>query len=90
MGSRTIFRRRNRRAAMVLALALPVLLTTWQSGAGAAPGAATKSAASGLTPPTQSMKPQQSIGKGEGQLNLIAWEGYAQPEWVKPFEKQTG
>jgi putative spermidine/putrescine transport system substrate-binding protein len=30
------------------------------------------------------------IGKGEGQLNLIAWEGYAQPEWVKPFEQQTG
>jgi putative spermidine/putrescine transport system substrate-binding protein len=30
------------------------------------------------------------IGKGEGQLNLVAWEGYAQPEWVKPFEKDTG
>jgi putative spermidine/putrescine transport system substrate-binding protein len=31
-----------------------------------------------------------TIGKGEGSLNLIAWEGYTQPEWVKPFEKQTG
>jgi putative spermidine/putrescine transport system substrate-binding protein len=31
-----------------------------------------------------------SIGKGEGQLNLIAWEGYTQPQWVKPFTKQTG
>jgi putative spermidine/putrescine transport system substrate-binding protein len=31
-----------------------------------------------------------TIGKGEGQLNLVAWEGYAQPEWVKPFEAQTG
>jgi len=31
-----------------------------------------------------------SIGKGEGHLNLVAWEGYAQPEWVKPFEQQTG
>ncbi|HEY1359312.1 MAG TPA: ABC transporter substrate-binding protein [Thermoleophilaceae bacterium] len=30
------------------------------------------------------------IGKGEGQLNLVAWEGYTQSEWVKPFEKQTG
>src|SRR6201993_5372659 len=30
------------------------------------------------------------IGPGEGQLNLVAWEGYAQPQWVKPFEKQTG
>jgi putative spermidine/putrescine transport system substrate-binding protein len=31
-----------------------------------------------------------SIGKGEGKLNMIAWEGYAQPQWVKPFEAQTG
>jgi putative spermidine/putrescine transport system substrate-binding protein len=32
----------------------------------------------------------QKIGKGEGELNLIAWEGYTQPQWVKPFEQQTG
>jgi putative spermidine/putrescine transport system substrate-binding protein len=31
-----------------------------------------------------------SVGAGEGALNLIAWEGYAEPAWVKPFEKQTG
>jgi putative spermidine/putrescine transport system substrate-binding protein len=31
-----------------------------------------------------------TIGAGEGQLTLVAWEGYAQPEWVKPFEQQTG
>jgi putative spermidine/putrescine transport system substrate-binding protein len=30
------------------------------------------------------------IGKGEGKLNLVAWEGYTQPQWVKPFEKATG
>jgi putative spermidine/putrescine transport system substrate-binding protein len=30
------------------------------------------------------------IGKGEGQLNLIAWEGYTQGQWVRPFEKRTG
>jgi putative spermidine/putrescine transport system substrate-binding protein len=30
------------------------------------------------------------IGPGEGQLNVIAWEGYTQPQWVKPFEQQTG
>ena len=30
------------------------------------------------------------IGSGEGQLNLIAWEGYTQPQWVKPFEARTG
>jgi putative spermidine/putrescine transport system substrate-binding protein len=32
----------------------------------------------------------KTIGPGEGTLNAVAWEGYTQPEWVKPFEKQTG
>ena len=40
--------------------------------------------------PTANLPVLQKIGKGEGQLNLIAWEGYLQPEWVKPFEQQTG
>ena len=31
-----------------------------------------------------------SVGKGEGKLNLIAWEGYTQGQWVKPFQKKTG
>ena len=31
-----------------------------------------------------------TVGKGEGALNLIAWEGYTQPQWVKPFTKATG
>jgi len=39
---------------------------------------------------TQSIKVPSSIGKGEGKLNIIAWEGYTQPQWVKPFEKTTG
>src|SRR2546423_12274299 len=37
------------------------------------------------------------IGKGEGQLNLVIWEGYAENgqhkksvDWVTPFEQQTG
>src|SRR3978361_2121595 len=25
-----------------------------------------------------------------GTLNMIAWEGYTQPQWVKPFTKSTG
>ncbi|MGO8958396.1 MAG: ABC transporter substrate-binding protein [Streptosporangiaceae bacterium] len=40
--------------------------------------------------PTANLPVLQKIGKGEGQLNLIAWAGYLQPEWVKPFETQTG
>ncbi len=34
--------------------------------------------------------PAQAIGKGEGALNVIAWEGYAADDWVKPFEAETG
>lgn len=30
------------------------------------------------------------IGKGEGALNLVTWEGYAQDDWVKPFQGSTG
>jgi putative spermidine/putrescine transport system substrate-binding protein len=30
------------------------------------------------------------VGQGEGQVDLIAWAGYVEPEWAKPFEQQTG
>ena len=30
------------------------------------------------------------VGKTEGQLNLIAWEGYTYKQWVNPFQKKTG
>jgi putative spermidine/putrescine transport system substrate-binding protein len=40
---------------------------------------------------------QKTLGKGEGQLNIIAWAGYAEDgsddpkvDWVTPFEKKTG
>ncbi|MCU1495990.1 MAG: transporter, periplasmic spermidine putrescine-binding protein PotD [Acidimicrobiaceae bacterium] len=49
-----------------------------------------RSGTAGLTPPEQGSPVPASIGKGEGQLDLIAWEGYAQPQWVKPFTKATG
>jgi putative spermidine/putrescine transport system substrate-binding protein len=41
-------------------------------------------------PPTANMKPQSSIGPGEGQLNLIAWGGYVDASWAGPFTAQTG
>jgi putative spermidine/putrescine transport system substrate-binding protein len=31
-----------------------------------------------------------AIGDGEGQLNIVAWEGYAEDDWIKPFEEQSG
>ena len=43
------------------------------------------------------LEPATSVGAGEGQLNLIAWPGYAEDgsndpkvDWVHPFEKETG
>src|SRR6185503_14188798 len=28
--------------------------------------------------------------QGEGKLNIVNWEGYTDPSFVKPFEKETG
>jgi putative spermidine/putrescine transport system substrate-binding protein len=30
------------------------------------------------------------VSANEGKLTMIAWEGYLDPSWVKPFEKQSG
>jgi putative spermidine/putrescine transport system substrate-binding protein len=30
------------------------------------------------------------VSKGEGKLTMIAWEGYLDAKWVKPFQQQTG
>ncbi|MEA2368931.1 MAG: putative spermidine/putrescine transport system substrate-binding protein, partial [Thermoleophilaceae bacterium] len=69
--------RRLWRPAMICVVALgSVALAT--AGCG---GSSNKSSGSKL--PTK-------IGKGEGALNLIAWEGYTKPDWVKPYESQTG
>ena len=32
----------------------------------------------------------QKVVKGEGELDLVEWPGYVAPQWVKPFEQQTG
>ena len=45
--------------------------------------------ASGVSSAADSSKITK-IGKGEGLLNLVVWEGYTQPQWVKPFAKATG
>jgi len=37
------------------------------------------------------MFPAAGVSRQQGgTLNMIAWEGYLQPQWVKPFVKQTG
>ncbi len=59
------------------------------SGTGSG-GSGTGTSATGQTVPTANLPVLKKIGQGEGQLNLIAWEGYLDPTWVKPFEQQTG
>src|SRR5207247_4729063 len=34
--------------------------------------------------------PPSSVGAGEGKLTLVAWAGYTEKQWVKPFEQKTG
>jgi len=41
-------------------------------------------------PPTASMPTLQSVGEGEGELDLIAWPGYLDDLWTRPFERKTG
>jgi len=65
------------------------------SGGGSGGGSSGGGSSAGFTPPKIPMA--QSLGAGEGQLNIIAWAGYAEDgstdpkvDWVTPFEKQTG
>src|SRR4051812_47520210 len=53
-------------------------------------GSSDNSSTSGGGGSTSASNLPQKIGPGEGKLTVIAWEGYTQPEWVKPFEQQTG
>ena len=59
------------------------------------------SSAAGTPLPETSATPApslpQSIGAGEGELNLVIWAGYAERgevdpafDWVTPFEEKTG
>jgi putative spermidine/putrescine transport system substrate-binding protein len=89
----TIIHTRTRALGAVLGVAALVLVagcgTQGGSSSSAGPGK------QGFTPPDVPM--QQSLGTMEGQVNILAWPGYAEDgsndpkvDWVTPFEKQTG
>src|ERR1017187_1209826 len=78
---RNTHRRGSGAIAVLGAVALAVGCSSSSSGG-------SSGAAAGV--PTSNLPVLHKIGKGEGQLNLIAWEGYLQPQWVNPFEKPTG
>lgn len=51
----------------------------------------------GLVAPALAQEPLKELGKGEGQLSIVAWAGYIERgetdknyDWVTDFEKQTG
>src|SRR6201989_2196682 len=81
---------RSIETALWLAGAAVIAAGCGSSGGSQAAGSGNPTGTSGLTVPTAHLPVLQKIGKGEGQLNLIAWAGYLNNIWVKPFEQQTG
>ena len=80
----------TRAGTLLAAASAAVLVAACGSSGGGGSTSGGNSGTSGLTPPQANTAVPTSVGKGEGQLNLIAWSGYAQPQWVKPFEQATG
>ncbi len=87
------------RAAALAAAAVTALAACGSSGSGGGSGS---SAAGGGSTGVQHAKPPsvpmaQSLGTGEGEVDLVNWPGYVvkatkagDPDWVTPFEKSTG
>ncbi|MGI5321900.1 ABC transporter substrate-binding protein [Actinomadura nitritigenes] len=81
---------------MALAAAAALAIGLAAAGCGGDSGdKASGAGQGGFTVPKVPM--QKSLGQGEGQVNLVAWAGYAEDgsnektvDWVHPFEKQTG
>src|ERR1700756_5587706 len=72
------------RLGTIAATAVLVLTACGSSGGGCGGGS------TAAPPPTANIKPPTTIGKGEGQLNLVLWDGYADKSWVNPFTAATG
>lgn len=81
--------RKTRLAGMLGASLLLAACGTSGTSSSAPPGA------QGFTPPK--LEALKALGQPEGQLNVLAWPGYAENgsndpkvNWVTPFEQQTG
>ena len=81
----------SRPLSAALALTVASVIAAGCGSSGSSGGGSTQGpGVAGQSVPTANLAVLKQIGKGEGQLNLIAWEGYLNPIWVKPFEQQTG
>ena len=74
---------------------LGVVLAACAALVAACSSSTTSGGGSSTAPPK--MEPLSALGNGEGQLNLVAWPGYAEDgsndpkvDWVHPFEQKTG
>lgn len=86
---------RRRRTGTIAAAAALALLTAGCGTSSSDESSTKQPGGSGFQAPDIAMA--ESVGDGEGELNVLAWPGYAEsgknyPEydWVTPFEKNTG
>jgi Spermidine/putrescine-binding periplasmic protein len=82
------------RSIPAVTLAALALVAT-ACGSASTGGTTTAPGQGGFTPPK--IEALKSLGAGEGQVNLVAWAGYAEDgsndknvDWVHPFEQATG
>ncbi|MCX6397212.1 MAG: ABC transporter substrate-binding protein [Propionibacteriales bacterium] len=68
--------------ALVTIGALGLMMSGCGSDDGSSPSAA------GFVAPDLPQK--ESLGAGEGAVSILSWAGYAEKDWVEPFEKATG
>ncbi|WP_344775346.1 ABC transporter substrate-binding protein [Nocardioides panacisoli] len=78
-----------------IAAACAALTLAAACGTSSGDGGSDEPGAKGFTPPDVPML--QSLGDGEGEVDVLAWPGYAEDgstdksiDWVTPFEKETG
>lgn len=76
-----------KRTRKLIALAAVGALALTMSGCGDDDDSGGTSAA-GFEAPDLPMK--ESLGDGEGAVSILSWAGYAEKDWVEPFEKATG
>jgi putative spermidine/putrescine transport system substrate-binding protein len=82
---------RSRTRARLLPLTVALALVALAGCGSDEPTSSSGGATQGFTPPEVPM--QQSLGAGEGQVNLVAWAGYVEDgstekdvDWVTPSQ----
>lgn len=87
----------RKRTMSVAIVGLALVAAACSGGGTATTPPAASDAPAGSQPPAASAPASAGtgglpteVGEGEGELNLVAWAGYVEADWVGPFEEQTG